>query len=208
MPEKHKREIRTIQTEIKLRDGTEGGDQTHLVGYALKFNRDSDVLGYFVSFIERIDPHALDKADMSNVVATFNHDQNMPLARNTVSSGTGTMALTVDDIGLKFDFIPTDTSYSRDLIENMRAGVVNQCSFAFTVPDSDEAEDIEYDESRQLYQRTIKQIEKLYDVSVVTTPAYPDTEAVVVSRKLEKVLSRGKEKILLELDLLKLKEGD
>lgn len=196
-----KKEIRTIQTEIELRDS--GGGDPHLVGYALKFNRDSDVLGYWTPFIERINPHALDSADMSNVVALFNHDVNMPLARNTIQSGIGSLTLETDAIGLKFDFTPTDTSYSRDLIANMKAGVVNQCSFAFTVADNDQAEEIVYDDQNGIYRRTINQIEKLYDVSVVTTPAYPDTEAVVGSRKLESTLTRGKEKMLLELDLLK-----
>jgi HK97 family phage prohead protease len=204
MDKKVKKEVRVLRTEIKLRDGTEGGDPPHLVGYALKFNRNSDVLGFFVPFIERINPHALDNTDMSNVVATFNHDPNMPLARNTVSSGPGSLSLNVDDIGLKFDLIPTDTSFSRDLIANMQAGVVNQCSFAFTVPDNEDAETIEYDDQNGMYTRTINQIDKLYDVSVVTEPAYPDTEAVVGSRKLNQVLSRNKEKILIELDLLKL----
>ncbi|MEC5268266.1 HK97 family phage prohead protease [Heyndrickxia coagulans] len=201
--DKPEKEIRTIQTEIRLRDGT-GDEPAHIVGYALKFNRDSDILGYWTPFIERISPQALDSTDMSNVVATFNHEANMPLARNTVQSGAGSLSLTVDEIGLKFDFIPTDTSYSRDLMENMRAGVINQCSFAFTVADEDGAEDIEYDNEAGIYRRTINKIDRLYDVSVVTTPAYPDTEAVVSSRKLENIVSRSKEMLKLQLDLLEM----
>lgn len=65
---------------------------------------------------------------MSNVVALINHDPNYPLARNTVREGPGHLELTVDDTGLRFSLIPTDTAYAKDLMTNMAAGVVNQCS--------------------------------------------------------------------------------
>ncbi|WP_193432330.1 HK97 family phage prohead protease, partial [Caenibacillus caldisaponilyticus] len=76
------REIRMLTTKVELRSSEDGSD--YIEGYALKFERWSDVLGFFVPFREIISQSALDGADMSNVVALFNHDQNMPLARNTV----------------------------------------------------------------------------------------------------------------------------
>lgn len=109
-------ETRQVQTKIELRDSEEQGEV--IEGYALKFNKPSQVLGGWVRFIETIDQRALDKADMSNVVATFNHDQNQVLGRSGVN-----LDLEVDNIGLKFKVIPTNTSYSRDLMENIKAGV-------------------------------------------------------------------------------------
>lgn len=173
-------EKRTILTDVEIRSGDEGTLPT-IEGYALKFNRDSETLGYWSRFIERLDPNCLNEADMSNVVALINHDQNMTLARVGVN-----LSLEVDSIGLKFKFIPTDTSYARDLIVNMQAGVINKCSFAFTIPDDDDAETWEKSDDGT-YRRTIYKIEKLYDVSVVTTPAYEDTEAVIGQRSREKV---------------------
>lgn len=204
--EKAKKELRQIQTKIELRS-TEGEDGQQVIeGYALKFNRQSDVLGYYVKFREKIDPRALDNADMSNVVALFNHNSNQVLARNTVESGKGSLSLTVDNIGLRFQFIPTDTSYARDLLENVRAGVINQCSFAFSLSDDEDADEIEYDEEANMYSRTIRSIGTLYDVSVVTTPAYPDTEAVVGSRNLENIVTRKKELMQVELDLMQMEQ--
>ncbi|WP_445505814.1 HK97 family phage prohead protease [Niallia sp. 03091] len=204
--DKAKKEMRQIQTKIELRNAEGEDGQQVIEGYALKFNRQSDVLGYYVKFREKIDPRALDNTDMSNVVALFNHNENQVLARNTVSSGKGSLSLTVDNIGLRFQFIPTDTSYARDLLENVRSGVINQCSFAFSLTDDDDADEIEYVEETNMYSRTIKRIGALYDVSVVTTPAYPDTEAVVGSRNLDNIVTRKKELMQIELDLMTMEQ--
>lgn len=191
------KEIRTITAKIELRAVGEGDNKQEVIeGYALKFNKWSDTLGFFVPFREKIMPGALDGCDMSNVVATFNHDQNMPLARNTISSGTGSLELSVDGIGLHFRFSPTNTTYANDLKENIRSNVVNQCSFAFDIDYDDElADSIEWNDQDQIYERTINKIKTLYDVSVVTTPAYPDTEAVVGQRCKDKIeeLRRNKQ---------------
>ena len=70
-------------------------------------------------------------------------------------------------------------------MENIRSGVINQCSFAFTIPDEEGAEEWRENEETGIYERYVRKIDKLYDVSVVTTPAYPDTEAVVGARSKE-----------------------
>lgn len=177
-----------------------------LEGYALKFNKRSENLGFFDEILQE---NCLNETDMSNVVALYNHDQNYPLARSTVSEGIGSLTLERDNIGLKFIIEPTKTSYVNDLMQNMRAGVVNQCSFAFTIADNGDL--WEYDKEHDLYHRTITNIDKLYDVSIVTTPAYADTEAVVGSRALEKVKElkherlakeKAKRSLFLELELM------
>jgi HK97 family phage prohead protease len=208
------REVRMLTTPVELRAATDGG-APYIEGYALKFERWSDVLGWIMPFQEIISRSALDGADMSNVVALFNHDPNMPLARNTVTGDVGRLQLEVDGIGLRFKFTPTDTTYARDLMENVRAGVVNQCSFAFSVAEDDSAEEWTYDQERNIYLRRINKFARIYDISVVTSPAYPDTEAVVGQRSLERINEleaqrkrpnddAEKEKLLLELDLLAL----
>lgn len=194
------KEIRQVTTKIELRtEGTESDPEEVIEGYALKFNRDSSVLGGWVRFIERIDEHALDNADMSNVVATFNHDNNQVLGRSNVN-----LDLTVDNIGLKFRVKPTDTSYAKDLMANIRSGVINQCSFAFTIPESDDAQEWrDADQDGVDYYREIRQIDKIYDVSVVTTPAYPDTEATVGQRSLDMLKKKQTEKESRELEPLR-----
>lgn len=146
-------------------------------GYALKFDRWSDTLGWYYPFREKLERGCLAEADISNVVALFNHNQSQILGRTGAN-----LDLEVDNIGLKFRIKPTNTSLSKDLIENIRAGVINQCSFGFTIPDEEEAEEWRENKETGIYERLIKKIDRLYDVSVVTTPAYPDTEAVVGER--------------------------
>ena len=163
--------LSNVEYEVRSVDGDEKSEK--ITGYALKFDRPSEDLG----FIEYIDKRALDKANMDNVVALLNHDSNYVLGRVGRN-----LTLSVDDVGLYFEIEPTGTSYSRDLLENMRSGLIDKCSFAFTIPEGG-------DQWKKLatggYQRTINSIDKLYDVSVVTTPAYSDTEAVLSERSLE-----------------------
>ncbi|XRJ96187.1 HK97 family phage prohead protease [Latilactobacillus sakei] len=181
-------ETRQVTTTINLRQIDDSQEQV-IEGYALKFNKESSVLGNYLRFKEIIDAHALDTTVMEDVVATFNHDQNQVLGRTKVN-----LELTVDNIGLKFRVKPTDTQFARDLIVNIKAGVINQCSFAFTIPDEQGVEEwVESDEEGVDYVRTVRKIDHLYDVSVVTTPAYPDTEATVGARSKKLVEELRKE---------------
>ncbi|MFD1431377.1 HK97 family phage prohead protease [Lacticaseibacillus yichunensis] len=177
------KEIRMMTTPIELRDAEEGKSQA-ITGYALKFNRQSDPLGYGdYRFRETIDPHALDNADLSNVVALFNHDQSQVLGRTGIN-----LTLTVDEVGLRYELTPLDTQLSHDLVENIRSGVVSQSSFAFTIPDDTDADKWTRDgDAEAPYNRLIRSIDHIYDVSPVTTPAYPDTEVKVGARSLEEI---------------------
>lgn len=187
-------ERRWLESEIEIRKLDET-DMPTIVGYALKFNRSSQNLFYFDEVLDR---HCLDDTDMSNVVALINHDMNLPLAR------TGTnLKLEIDDIGLKFTLTPTNTTYAKDLLENMRAGIINKCSFAFTISKDKEAE--KWEEKEDKYVRTIFKIDKLYDVSIVTTPAYEDTEAVLSERSqqaFEKQLDYKKEVEKIKMEVM------
>lgn len=175
---KLEKEIRQATTKIEIR--ALGDEETEIVeGYALKFDRWSDDLGWFR---EKLAPNCLENTNMDNVVALFNHDQSNILGRSGVN-----LDLSVDNIGLKFRLKPNHSTTAKDLMENIRSGIVNQCSFAFTVPSEEEAEEWRYDKENDFYERTINKIDRLYDVSVVTTPAYPDTEVVVGARGLEMV---------------------
>lgn len=180
------KEIRSISSTLELR-AAEGSEKEVITGYALKFNRWSSVLGGW--FKEIIDPRALDQADMTNVVALFNHDESKVLARTGIN-----LKLNVDDIGLRFEFAPNGTTYAKDLLENIRSGIITQCSFAFTIPNECDAE--EWTEGEEgIMERRIKRFAKIYDVSAVTTPAYPDTDVVVGARSKELANSITKQSV-------------
>lgn len=179
------KERRTVTTKIEVRTIGEEGKPPVIEGYALKFDSRSEELGLYDKFVETLARGCLDNTDMTNVVALYNHDENYPLARNTVSDEVGKLELKVDDVGLFFRMTPTQTSYASDLLTNIKAGVVSQCSFAFSL--GEDGAKWRYDKDTDLYERTVTDIKRLYDVSIVTRPAYPDTEAAPAERALKDI---------------------
>ena len=196
-----------INTTLEVRNIGEGEEkQTHLQGYALTFDSLSEDLGYFREIIRR---GALDNCNMDNVVLNINHDMDKPLARNNKVSGAGSLTLTIDEKGLFFDAIPTDTTYSRDLISNMAAGIIDKCSFAFSLDwNDDEAQTWDWDKNNRGYDmRTINKIKEIFDVSIVTNPAYESTSCTSYKRAKEGIEKQKneevrKQKLKLELDLI------
>ena len=151
---------------IELR-GDDG--EQRISGYAAVFNTLSDNLG---GFREKIAPGAFDSVMDDDVRALFNHEPHMILGRTTAD----TLQLEVDDHGLRYRIDPPDTQYARDLVKSIERKDVTQSSFAFWVEDDKWDED---DEGRVI--RTIKQFRRLYDISPVTYPAYPDTSVAARS---------------------------
>lgn len=150
------------------RDGVK--DENVIEGYAAVFNKPSEDFG---GWTERIAPGAFTDVVSDNAVALFNHEQNLVLGRNGVN-----MTITQDENGLKYRVNLPDTSLGRDMRELIKQGIIHQSSFAFTV-----AEQEWQHNDKQPSVRTIKKIKRLYDVSPVTTPAYPD--ATVGARNFE-----------------------
>lgn len=199
------KEIR-LSSNIEIREVKNGDEkELRLQGYALTFDSISEDLG----FREVIRKGALDGADMSDVVLNINHDNSKVLARNNKTEGPGSLYLEVDDKGLFFDAQPTNTTYAKDLIENMRSGIIGKCSFAFRLDYSDrDAQKWDWAESEDDFDmRTIYKIKSIHDVSIVTNPAYKSTNSTVYQRAKEERVSRlenekEREKISIELDLL------
>jgi len=144
-----------------------------LVGYAAVFNKMSNQLGGQYGFREMIEPGAFDGVLDNDVRAVLNHDANFVLGR----SGAGTLRLSVDEVGLRYEVDMPNTQYARDLMESVRRGDIKESSFKFTVLKD------EWSESDEGAVRSIKQFGRLLDVSPVTYPAYPD--ATVAQRSLE-----------------------
>lgn len=140
-------------------------DSRTVEGYAAVFNSDSEIM--WGSWVERIAPGAFSEVLKDDAVALFNHDPNLILARNGVN-----MTVTEDERGLKYRFDAPNTTAGNDLLENLRNGNIKQSSFAFTV--KEETWNDSKDRSKPSI-RTINKVERLYDVSPVTYPAYPDT---------------------------------
>ena len=157
----------------------DGSDREYIVGYAAKFGVNS--LELEGSFIERIDPGAFGivserrgRRRPLETRALWNHDPNYPLARYP-----GTLSMSVDEVGLRYEFPVPDTTYGRDLASNIRAGIVKGSSFSFTTS----GDEWSVEDGRSI--RTITRIDSLLDVGPVTFPAYPDADVKVAQRSYD-----------------------
>lgn len=147
------------------------GDERHIIGYAAVFNSLSEDLG---GWKEMIEPGAFaNTIQVDDVRGLYNHEPTMVLGRNKA----GTLILVEDEIGLRYEIIPPDTSYSRDLMVSIDRGDVNQSSFGFNVPKGGD-DWIDPTDSQPFPIRILREV-KLFDVSPVTFPAYPVTSVAV-----------------------------
>jgi hypothetical protein len=151
--------------EVELREANVKDDNGKMIleGYASVFNsptvlwREGDI-----EYKEVIDNEAFSGADLSDCCLKYNH---VGAVHARVRGGS--LKLEVDNVGLKFHAELIDTTDSTDLYKRVKNGLIDKCSFAFSVK--------EYEFDVETYTRTIKKIAKLYDVAVVDTPAYKDT---------------------------------
>lgn len=162
-----KAERRIVTGGLELRASAEGAPK--LVGYAAKFGVWSDDLG---GFRERLQPGAFDKVlrESQDVRLLVNHE-GVPLARST----KGTLRLSADSVGL---LVEADLpSHAAALVESMRRGDIDQMSFGFRTEPGGSAWDLD----AEPVERTVSEVAELFDVSVVTFPAYPQTEVALRS---------------------------
>lgn len=157
------KEIRSMK-EIRA-TGTAEPDNLILEGVAIVFDTPTTINDVGGSYTEVIRSGALDGADISDVRLLYNHDTNkIPLARTPK-----TMELKTSAVGLEFKATLPNTEEARGVYEAVKRGDLTGCSFAFTVPDGGD----EYDPATNT--RTITQIKKVYECSVVPFPAYAET---------------------------------
>lgn len=150
---------------VQLRKGVA---QTMTVsGYAALYNSETVIFGLWR---ERIAPGAFASAlnGSDDVRALFNHDPSLLLGR----SASGTLQLSEDETGLKYDVDLPDTQLARDVRELIKRGDVTGSSFGFRI-DEEDWDDAPTKEGK-LPLVTIRKVE-LFDVSPVTFPAYPQT---------------------------------
>lgn len=165
-------ERRFLVREVRV--STSEGGQSHLVGYGAVFNQLSEDLG---GFREMILPGAFSDVLSDDVRSLLNHDMNLILGRNV----SGTLDLTEDNVGLRYDVILPGTSYANDLIISVERGDVDQSSFGFRVLEDSW---VHPTEEQPLPVRKIHKFQRLYDVGPVAMPAYTGTSVSV--RALDK----------------------
>lgn len=165
-------ETRTTSGAFELRSNDDGG--VTMTGYAAKFGTRSQDLG---GFVETIAPGAFTRSlgHGVDIKALFNHDPNIVLGRSIA----GTLRLTEDATGLRYEVDLPNTQAGRDLAVSLQRGDISQSSFAFRTIKDDWSFDAD---GREL--RTLHDLE-LRDISPVTYPAYLDTDSGIAQRSLK-----------------------
>ena len=172
------KEIRLNPQLIKIEERAEGEEEKMVVeGYPIVFDKEAFIGADEWGWFEKVDRHAFDNADMSDVVLRYNHNDLgfVILARTR----NGSLTLSVDDKGVFMHAELIDTTTNRDIYKMVKSELLTEGSFAFTI--SDETEEIINGKAH----RTIKGVGKLFDVSICDNGAYGDlTEIYARSREL------------------------
>lgn len=173
-------EKRTFEIDgLEVRAG-EADQQPTITGYAVVFNSWSGVLkdSRGRAFRERFAPGAFDRALSGNpdVLAFWNHNSDMPLGRTR----NGTLKVTKDGMGVRFELTPSPTSWGQDALAAIRRGDVTGMSFAFAAKRDGSGDVWEKPGQDGVAQRTVMDAD-LFEVSPVAEPAYPATTVGVRS---------------------------
>lgn len=160
------KETRMLNAEFRALDNEE--NKMIIEGYAITFNSPATHWG----MTEIISDRALDNCDMTDVPLKYNHDDSHMIMARTRN---GSLKLEKDSVGLKIHAELIDTQSNRDIYTAIKAGLLDKMSFAFTT----KSEEYNFDTET----RTVLEIDKLWDVSVVDVPYYDTTS--VFARSLD-----------------------
>ena len=165
----------THSQKVVLEKRGEGDDETNvIVGHSAVFYDGTKETEYRLwnTIFERIDPKAFDRAlkEKQDIRGLFNHDASLILGRTEA----GTMKVTKDKIGLRYEIETGDTTVARDVVEHLERGDITGSSFAM-IPRT-----VEWSEEERggvtVDIRTIKDVD-LFDSGPVTFPAYEGADA-------------------------------
>lgn len=183
-----KYQMRSSLSKFKTRDAD---GKKYINGYFAVFNSNYQL---WDEATESVDPHAFDGALDSDIRCLIDHDTRLVLGRTK----SGTLTLRVDDKGLWGEVeINESDQDAMNLYARVQRGDVDQCSFGFEITSE------EYSESESGVHWTIKSV-NLYEVSVVTFPAYEDTQVSARKKEFNTIRSRKLEQRKKEM-LKKLK---
>lgn len=163
MPDKrmYYRQTRSVPVSFQTRSEETG---PVIAGYFAVFNNPTEL---WPGCIEQIAPGAFASSLGLDVRALIDHDTRLVIGRTVA----GTLTLREDEIGLYGEIkINEHDSDAMNLYARVQRGDVSQCSFGFDIV----AEDYVVSPDGQTCTWTIREV-KLYEVSVVTFPAYDAT---------------------------------
>ena len=195
MPFKTDREYRALAAPLSVQAATKRIDTEYYVeGYATTFDKPYLLYEFEdgTKFYERIDAHALDGADMSDVIMQYDHE-----GRVFARKSNKTLLLIPDHRGLLIAADLGKTDLARGLYQDIEAGMITKMSWAFRVQEES------YDRATRT--RTILKIKKVYDVSAVSIPANGDTEISARSFASRSYEAEKQERLYKRVQLLKIR---
>lgn len=159
--------------EFEIRTSEVSASEQKLVGYAIRWNSLSEVI--WDEFVEQFAPGAFAEslASGNDVRALFEHDYTQLLGRRK----SGTLVLTEDNIGLRFELTPPDTQLGRDVLTLVERGDISGMSFGFRALKES------WDITPTPYVRTVTAAE-LREITVTSMPAYPESGVEIAHRSL------------------------
>src|SRR5574337_456443 len=165
--------------KLNTRDNTNETDEMKITGYFVVFNSETRL---YESVYEEISDKAFENIDLSDIRALADHDTAKILGRTK----SQTWSLGVDEKGLFGEItINKNDTEAVNLYERVKRGDIDQCSFGFNI--LNEIMDQRADGSVKW---TITEIE-LFEVSVVTFPAYADTAVEARSAQIKQLEKRN-----------------
>ena len=176
------KEIRKFDFEVRAKRDEQHG--TYLEGTPIVYDAWT-ILGWYDEQNQR---GALDETDLTDVRFLINHNTDMiPLARSRNNNSNSTMQMTVEEDGLhiRVNLDIENNSEARSLYSAVDRGDIDGMSFMFVV-DGEKWEEEESEHPK----RTITDIEKVFEVSAVTFPAYEQTS--ISARGLADALESAK----------------
>ena len=168
------KEMRAFNFEVRAEQNEQHG--TFITGTPIVFDEATD-MGWYE---ERIDKDALNECDLKDVRFLIGHNTSMiPLARSRNNNENSTMQMTVTERGMEIrvDLDTENNAEARALYSAVKRGDMSGMSFMFAV-DSDKWDDVDSDYPK----RTILSIRKVYEISAVAFPAYPQTDIQAASK--------------------------
>lgn len=174
--------ISDFKIEMRKDEGADS-DKMIIEGYAAVFDSETLIGSEDWGFYESIDKRAFEGANMKDVPLKYNHSDAVPILARTRNKS---LELSVDDKGLFIRAELLDTQDSIDMYKRIKAGLIDKMSFAFTVRESNFKDD-------KIPHRKILRFDRIFDVSVVDTPAYDDTSIYARSLELAEASKRQAE---------------
>lgn len=187
-PAKNQNEIRTLPIQ-NLEARGKNNEGTKITGYAAVYDEFTQIYDFWGDyFYERIAAGAMKRTLEAghDIFALRNHNWD-----NVVGRTGQNLTLSSDENGLYFDLTPPNTTLGRDVLEEVRGGLVNQCSIGFRVLESD------WEFKGDEVFRTITDLE-LYEITLTPIPAYTSTSAEV--RSLKKGILKGEKQPQINKD--------